>query len=105
MEMMQYTTKGERTVARRLVAHMLNHGASVSVYDGEEWTVKRSTDINTVLAALATTGMDTVRWYDRDGNKLGFFTLVYGNAPDGSELIADHADNDPCCRAYEVASR
>jgi hypothetical protein len=91
-----YTTQGERTVARRLVRAALAAGCAVDVNDGEEWTVKRATMWTPVSRALATTGEDTLRLIDANGNYAGSLYLVWGNADDGSELIQDHTDNDIC---------
>jgi len=90
-----FATKGEAVVAKRLVRIALDRGFVISVHDGEEWTVEQSRDRNEILPALATTGEDIIRLY-KDGERAGFFLLVYGNAEDGSELIADHADNAAC---------
>jgi hypothetical protein len=92
----EYATIGEARVARKLVKAALDAGYTVSVYDGEEWTVKRARRMKTVMDALATTGEDTLRIRDADGNPCGSFYLVWGNADDGSELISDHTDNDAC---------
>ena len=47
---MRYATPGEKRVARKLVDYILSHdGATISVHDGEEWTVKRSPRITEVL--------------------------------------------------------
>lgn len=95
-DLTQYATKGEGAVARRLVKAALAAGYAISVNDGEEWTVKRSTKAKAVLEALATTGEDVIRIRDADGVACGSFYLVWGNADDGSELISDHSDNDAC---------
>ena len=92
----QYTTQGERTVARKLVRAALAAGCAIDVNDGEEWTVKRATMWTPVSRALATTGEDTLRLRAADGNYAGSFSLIWGNADDGSELISDHTDNDIC---------
>lgn len=92
----EYATTGEARIARKLVKAALDAGYSVSVYDGEEWTVKRAWRLKTVLEALATTGEDTLRIRDEEGTSYGSFYLVWGNAEDGSELISDHTDNDIC---------
>jgi hypothetical protein len=91
----RFATKGEAEVVKRLVRIVLERGYMVSINDGEEWTVTLSTDRNEILSALATTGEDIVRLY-KDGERAGSLWLVYGNAEDGSELIADHSDNDAC---------
>lgn len=92
----QYTTQGERTVARKLVRAALAAGCAIDVNDGEEWTVYRATMWTPVSRALATTGEDTLRLRAADGNYAGSFSLIWGNADDGSELISDHTDNDIC---------
>lgn len=92
----EFATEGERRVAVRLVRAALDAGYTISVNDGEEWTVKRSTKAKAVLEALATTGEDVIRIRDADGVACGSFYLVWGNADDGSELISDHSDNDAC---------
>jgi hypothetical protein len=99
----QYATIGEARVARKLVKAALDRELSVSVYDGEEWTVTKAWRLKTVLDALATTGEDTLRMYAPTGDCVGTFYLVYGNEEDGSCLIADHTDNDICQRMFEAA--
>ena len=92
----QYTTQGERTVARKLVRAALAAKCAIDVNDGEEWTVYRATMWTPVSRALATTGEDTLRLRAADGNYAGSFSLIWGNAEDGSELISDHTDNALC---------
>ena len=87
--MMQFATKGERGVARRLVAALVVDGLALSVHDGDEWTVKGSTNGREILDALCTTGSDIVSAVDCEGRKVASFVLIWGNDPDGSELIAD----------------
>jgi hypothetical protein len=99
-----YAGKEEAAVARRLVRAALGKGYKVSVNDGEEWTVKQSTDRNTILAALATTGADTLRIRSAEGESLGSLYLVYQNGP-GDELIADHSDNEAMTELYKLANR
>lgn len=96
-------TEGEMTVVARLVDAALRDGYRLSVSDGEEWTVQRSRDASEVLRALGTTDADIIRLWDEDGATHGMFYLVYGNDPDGSEVIADHTDNEVCEGLYEAA--
>lgn len=95
IDLERFATKGEVTVVKRLVRIVLERGYIVSINDGEEWTVNLSTDRKEILSALGTTGEDTIRLY-KDGEWAGSIWLVYGNAEDGSELIADHSDNEAC---------
>ena len=105
----QYATAGERNVARRLIRAALNAGYTISVNDGEEWTVKRSTSARIIKDALCTTGEDTLRLHAADPSKTvgwhnaGSFSLIWGNADDGSELIADYTDNGVCNELWALA--
>lgn len=101
----EYTTSGERGVATRLVRAAINAGYTVSVSDGEEWTVKRSDSEAVILPALATTGYDTLRFRDSAGTYVGSAYLVWGNDETGEELIADHTDNDATTALYNAAQR
>lgn len=103
-DLSKYATKGEARVARRLVRAMLARELSVSVNDGEEWTVTRSRNYRTIVDALCTTGEDAIRAYAPTGDSMGTFWLIYGNAEDGSELISDHTDNEFCARLCGIAT-
>lgn len=102
-DLSKYATKGEARVARRLVRAMLARELSVSVNDGEEWTVTRSRSYRTIVDALCTTGEDAIRAYAPTGDSMGTFWLIYGNAEDGSELISDHTDNAICDQMARIA--
>ena len=86
-----YATQHEARIARKIVKDALANGWTVSVNDGEEWTVKRSTDSRAILAALCSTDSDTLRLRDAAGERVGDIMLVWGNDED---LITDHSDND-----------
>lgn len=101
---LEYATKGEARIARRLVRAALADGYSLSVYDGEEWTVKRATKSAPVLEALCSTGSDTLRLRDADGNHVGSFLLIWGNDESGEELLADYSDNDLCNRLAAIVN-
>lgn len=99
-----YTTAGERGTATRLVRAALKAGYTVSAYDEEEWTVKRSDSEAAILPALGGTDTTTLH-FRRDGEMVGLIVLIWGNDPDGSELIADHTDNDAMQALYDAAQR
>jgi hypothetical protein len=80
----------EQTAVRKLVKIGLAKGYTVSVYDGEEWTVLRSTKITDIMGALMTTDEDVIK-FRNDAGQGCLFYLVYGNSPD--EVINDHTDN------------
>lgn len=98
----KYAGKEEAAVARRLVRKALEAGYTVSVNDGEEWTVKKSTNRDEILAALATTGEDSIRIRNAEGEKIGTLYLVYQDGP-GDELIADFTDNPATDLLYRQA--
>lgn len=88
---MENTTLGERRTVTRLLAAVLSRDYTVSVNDGEEWTVKNSSSSNEITAALATTNVNTLLIRSNEGI-IGRIYLVWGNDVDGSELIADYTD-------------
>lgn len=93
MSVSKYATPGEKAVATTLVKAILANGMDLSVYDGEETTVARSTDADEVLEALCTADADSLigRNIGETGIKVVFF-LVWGNELSGECLIADHSD-------------
>ena len=102
----QYATTGEARVARKLIRAALAEGWAVSVNDGYETTVRRSTREREILDAMCTTGEDCISIHlPLSGKSGGSFVLIYGNDPSGDELIADHTDNENCERLYRAAHR
>lgn len=99
-----YTTPGERGVATRLVRAALNAGYTVSVFDGEAWAIGNSRKERAILAELASTGSDTLR-FRLNGDNVGSVFLVWGNDETGEELVADHTDNDAIAALVNAAQR
>lgn len=75
-------------IVHRLVKEALTRGFTVSVFDSEEWTVKKSTNENEIREALFTTDMDTLCLRRADGSRIGNVLLVYGN--DGPDVVSDY---------------
>jgi hypothetical protein len=95
----KYATAGEQEIALKLIRALLRSCYHLSVNDGEETTLYRSYNERSIIDALATTDIDIITVHGPlVGDRLGSFLLIYGNAPDGSELIADHTDNALCSR-------
>lgn len=91
MSLEKYATDGERRVATRLVEELVSRGHSLTLWNGgDESEIEGSTDDAQILAEMAATEYDELM---ADGV---WFLLVYGNAPDGSELIADRYANAEC---------
>jgi hypothetical protein len=80
----------ETTICTRIVSRALAAGYAVSVYDGEEYPVKRSTNKAAIVAAMFSTDADTLVIRAADGSKIGSVYLVYGN---GEDVVCDHTDS------------
>ena len=91
----------ERNAARKVIKALLNAGYTVGINDGEETTIKRSTDKTALYAALWTTDEDYIYAYNAEddfpfkgfpkGKRIGWVYLVYGNSPE--ELVSDYTTN------------
>lgn len=86
--------KAERRMCTALVDGCLKRGYVISVSDGEDWPVRKSTDKAEIMAALASTDEDGIVIRNAAGDKLGWFQLIYGN--DGWDVVADYSDNEIC---------
>ena len=85
--------RGEIVAAARIVQIALDEGYSITVHDGEEIALRKSRDDKAILSAMGETDSDTLHLYEPSGVRIGAFALIYGNAPNGTELVADHTDN------------
>ena len=81
----EHVADDERAIAALIVSELIALGYALSVYDGEAWTVKASTDAREVCAALASTDADEIRVRDV-GAVVGSVTLIWGN---GNALLSD----------------
>ncbi|WP_353645714.1 hypothetical protein [Mesorhizobium sp. WSM2239] len=94
----------EKQMAEALVDTCLERGFVISVYDGEEWAIKRSGDKAAIMAELFATDDDQVVIRRKeDGRHLGWFHLVYGNC--GYDVVSDHSDNEVCNEIWEKVLR
>lgn len=94
---LKHASPGEAKMARKFIKELLDRNLLVSVNDGEEWVVKRSTKSSQILEALCSTDQDTI--LVRTGyasETAGRFLLIWGNAENGEELVADYTDNELC---------
>ena len=90
-------TPGELEYATKLVRNIISRGHFISVFDGEGYAVKCSRDGDRILSEMAATDMDSLIIHSSANNAvIGRMRLIYGNDPEGSELIADHTDNALC---------
>lgn len=87
-------TFGEEKYVRKLVRNILSRGYTISVNDGEDWTVVDSFNEAQIMGALGTTDEDFIKVKDPlDYKSLGVFSLIYGNDPEGEEVISDYTDS------------
>lgn len=81
----------ERKVYSRIVKDALADGLTVSVHDGEEYALEGSSSYKAIMDAGFSTDADALVFF-RDGKRLGFVSLVYGNS--GWDVISDYTATD-----------
>jgi len=82
---------------RELIKTALRNDFVVSVWDGEEWQVKRSQCLKDIVDAVKSVEEATVRFYNKNGDKQGSaWVTAYG---DPEETIIDHTDVPWICVA------
>ena len=80
---MNYYTK------QQVIKYTLDFGLSVSVWDGEEWQVKKSHDYQEVMEAIESVDVAEIRVRDKDGNICGWAQIVNGLEEDCE--VADYS--------------
>ena len=91
----------EKIIAKRCINDLLKAGYSISVNDGEETTLRRSTDRKAIFAAMDTTDEDWLCVHkvdqpvapgdDDTRQSFGWVRFIYGN--DGWDVIDDYTTN------------
>lgn len=86
--------KIEKAIVKAIVTNAIELGYTVSVYDGEEWCLRRSDDVKTIIAATFSTDLDCLCFREKtdEAKRVGTVQLVYGN--DGFDVISDYTSND-----------
>lgn len=92
----------ERKIAAALVDAALSNGYTLSVYDGEETTVKKSREAAIIMEALASTDHDLLLIKKQGGAFVGNVLLIWGN---GEDLISDHTNSDAIIALVDAAQR
>jgi hypothetical protein len=80
--------KKERTITRRIVKAALAKGYTVSVYDGEEFALRRSSSERAIMKAIYSTDEDTLVMHGGE-RRIGQIYLVWGN---GEDVVTDYTD-------------
>ena len=71
-----------------LINKALAHDLVVSVYDGEEWQVKKSTSYKAIKEAIESVEVAELRIRNQSGEIVGWAQIIPDLAPD--ETIADY---------------
>lgn len=79
----------ERQIIEKIVDSILAEGFAITVSDGEEFTVNKSTDKKQIMAEVAAT--DETYLHVIGSKNHGWIWLVHGNDED---VICDYIDND-----------
>ena len=75
-----------------LIKNALDKGLTVSVWDGEEWQVKRSIGYQAIKEAIESVEVAELRLRDQEGKVVGWAMII----PDGvepDETVADYTAN------------
>jgi len=82
----------EMAIANKLVSDALALNYTVSVYDSEVWTVKRSSNQEEIIAALNSSDWDQLKFRKANGDYVGVAALIWGET--GYDLINDYTVSD-----------
>lgn len=97
--------KNDEKSLKQLIAAAVKGGYLVSVFDGEEWALRRSTDEAEIFDAASGVDEATLNIWkpveDRAHGKLGWMRLVYGN--DEETVVADHVVNPELEALYNAS--
>lgn len=77
---------------RSLVKYALAKDMTVSVWDGEEWQVKKSTGYKAIIDAIESVDEAQLRIRDKDSNIVAWALIIHDTGDD--ENVADFSDNE-----------
>lgn len=83
---------------KSLVKFALANNATVSVWDGEEWQLKRSTGYQAIVDAINSVEVAELRIRDTEGNVIGWAQIIPDLEDD--ETVADYSI-EPFMQAWE----
>lgn len=76
-----------------LVKTAIRHGFTVSVWDGEEWQVKKSTSLKDITDAIKSVEEAELRFRDAE-NRVNGWALVSAYGLEPEETVIDHTVNE-----------
>ena len=77
---------------RSLVKYALAKEMTISVWDGEEWQVKKSTGYKAIVDAIESVDEAQLRIRDKDSNIVAWALIIHDTGED--ENVADFSDNE-----------
>lgn len=87
---LQNRMRMERRIVTFMLEDAIKQGFALSVFNGEEVTVKKSTNATELWEACRSVDEESILFY-KDGVRVGHVCLVYGN--DGWDVISDYTTN------------
>jgi hypothetical protein len=69
---------------KSLVKFALDNNAKVSVWDGEEWAVKKGTKYQTIIDAIESVDISEIRLRDANEDVIGWALIVLDNEDDAT---------------------
>ena len=88
-----YTNHGTTASYKKLVRNILKTtGNTVSVWDGEEWQVKRSVSYKAIIDAIESVEEAQIRVRNAEGSEIGWALII--PCLDAEETVADYTAND-----------
>lgn len=80
----------EKKIATKTLETLITAGFEISVYDGQDIVITRSTNVESILDKMFSVDDEQILLYKPDDRKRhGWVQFVYGN--DGWDVIADHS--------------
>jgi len=98
----EHCNMDDRVAAQCLINELLAAECTITINDGEEDCLEKSSNLNAILEAMSSTGEDILTPFDKDGKDLGWFYLIYANGSEGDPmiLISDLSANPFCEEIY-----
>ena len=77
-----------------LIKFALTQDCTISVYDGEEWQVKRSTSFKAIKDALESVDQSSMVIQDNEGHLVGSAVVVDDCSFEPDETVVNHSDTE-----------
>lgn len=86
----------EKKIAKAIIKTMRKAGYSISIFEGEDYSIRRSKNKADILEAMFSTDEDRIDLYKKDAldgtvKRHGWIMMIYGN--DGYDVVNDYTTN------------